>query len=75
MKTPAKNKNTNAEPIGRLGLIQELKDGRIAQVSLTESQSIALQEFVKNMSKTTPISLSPEVFDVVLKAKVKKMKA
>lgn len=39
MKTPAKNKNTNAEPIGRLGLIQELKDGRIAQVSLTESQS------------------------------------
>lgn len=46
MKTPAKNKNTNAEPIGRLGLIQELKDGRIAQVSLTESQSIALQEFV-----------------------------
>lgn len=63
-----------AKPVGDIGLIQELEDGRVVQIGLKHNQNKMLQMFLANLSKQSPLMKMPEAFDVVLRSDVKVMK-
>ena len=41
--------------VGDVGLIQQLDDGRIIQLGLTDTQSRVLQAFLASLSKDAPL--------------------
>lgn len=55
---------------GAIALIQQLEDGRIVQIGLTEQQSTMLQLFLSGISKESKLIRMPEEYDLVLKSTV-----
>lgn len=61
---------TEIEP-GTIGLIQQTEDGRILQISITESQSKMLQFFLAKLSQESKLIQMPEEYDLILKSSLK----
>lgn len=57
---------------GSIALIQQLPNGRIRQIGLTEAHSKMLQALIGSMSQINPLPALPEEHDLVLKSEVKK---
>ena len=58
--------------IGKVGLIQQRKDGTIFQIGLTQSQSKLLQVFLSELSKDTPLYRMNEEYDLILKTEIRR---
>lgn len=52
--------------IGKIGLIQQNKDGSISQIGLTQEQSNLLQEMLKIISQDKPLVKLPKEYDLKL---------
>jgi len=55
---------------GVIALIQQTKDGRIAQIGITQAQSNMLQFFLAKLSEDSKLVKMPEEYDLVLKSSV-----
>jgi hypothetical protein len=58
--------------IGKIGLVQETKDGRIVQIGLRPEQSEMLQIFLGSLSSEKPLVQMSEKYDLVLKSECEK---
>lgn len=58
--------------IGKIGLVQETKDGRIVQIGLRPEQSEMLQIFLGSLSSEKPLVRMGEKYDLVLKSECEK---
>ena len=69
MKTETKKSNYTHLKTGKVGLIQETKDGRIIQVGLRPHQSEMLQKFLSIISQGEPLIQMGEEYELILKTK------
>lgn len=58
--------------LGKIGLVQETKDGRIIQIGLRPEQSEMLQVFLATISQGQPLVQMGEDYELVLKSEIKK---
>ena len=63
------NKFTRLE-IGKIGLVQETKDGRIVQIGMTPEQSDQLQILLGALSQQHPLVQMGEDYDLVVKSNI-----
>ena len=62
-------KNFKHLEIGKIGLIQQTKDGVIRQIGLTEEQSSMLQIFLATLSKEEPLHALPKEYNLIIDKK------
>lgn len=60
------NLNTQELPEGQFGIVIALGEGKAAQISLNEEQSILFKAFLAIMSKENPLIKLPSEYDLVL---------
>jgi hypothetical protein len=57
---------------GKIGLVQESKDGRVVQIGLNPRQSQMLQLFLATISQENPLVQMGEDYDLILKSEARK---
>jgi len=62
-----KNDKIKTLDTGKIGLIQQLEDGRIIQIGLQKWQSESLQLFLASISKENPLIKMGEEYELIFK--------